>query len=508
VVGGGIITGAGSYSIGMGAFGGLALEDSGYMGRAQVAQELSAVSTTCMLVRKSVFELVEGMSTALRLTFYQAVDFCLRVSESGGKIVWTPHSSLMFIGDDQSELEAFDLDELVIRESEIICANSLAELANDPAYNPNLSLAGERFSVDESFSSHLPQENDTLQRVVGVGAGSIGSWKFRIQQPLKAMHGEGVANSLILPFSKDLVQLPSMAELERLQADSLLMHNTMHDPYMDAMEAYKRVNQTLIVFGQDDLMYAMPPKNPFSKTIYKDVKKRVRRCLGVADRVIVTTQALAEELRGLADDVRVVPNYLDEAIWGGLQSQRGVSGKPRVGWAGAQQHLGDLEILQEVVRETADEVDWVFFGMCPEFLQPYVKEIHNPVTFGKYPQKLATLNLDLAVAPLEHNRFNESKSNLRLLEYGVLGWPVIASDIVPYREAPVCCVHNQARAWIKAIRERIHDLDATRQEGDVLRDWVRENWLLQQHMHDWLAALDPASDSRQRHSTQGRAAEL
>ncbi len=252
----------------------------------------------------------------------------------------------------------------------------------------------------------------------------------------------------------------------------------------------------------------MPPKNPFSKTIYKDIKKRVRRCLAIADRLVVTTQALAEELGDMAEDIWVVPNYLDEAVWGGLQSQRGVSARPRVGWAGAQQHLGDLELLEEVVRETAEQVDWVFFGMCPEFLQPYVKEIHNPVTFEKYPQKLATLNLDLAVAPLEHNRFNECKSNLRILEYGALGWPVIASDIAPYREGPFCRVHNQPRAWIKAIRERIHDLEASRQEGDVLRRWVRENWLLQENMADWLAVLDPASDYRNRRGAEDRAAGL
>ena len=165
-------------------------------------------------------------------------------------------------------------------------------------------------------------------------------------------------------------------------------------------------------------------------------------------------------------------------------------------------------MLEEVVRETANEVDWIFFGMCPVFLQPYVKEIHNPVTFGKYPEKLATLNLDLAVAPLEYNRFNNSKSNLRILEYGALGWPVVASDIAPYREGPVCHVPNQPRAWIKAIRERIHDLDATRQEGDVLRAWVRENWLLQQHMNDWLAVLDPTGNTGVRRRGQDRAAGL
>jgi len=492
----------------MGAFGGLALEDSGYMGRAQVAQELSAVSASCMLVRKSVFESLEGVSTSLRLAFYQAVDFCLRVRETGGKIVWTPHSTLMFVGDDQPELDAFDLDELVVRESDAICRNSLAGLANDPAYNPNLKLTGERFSVDDNFAPPWTSHDHTMSRIIGFGAGSIGSWRFRVEQPLNVMHLEQAANSLVLPFTKGLAQWPSSAELERLQADTLLMHNTMHDVYMETMESYRKVNEAFIVFGQDDLMFALPPKNPFSKTGYKDAKKRLRRCLGIADRVIVTTESLAEELRSMADDVRVVPNYLDEAIWGGLTSKRATSAKPRVGWAGAQQHLGDLELLEEVVRETAHEVDWVFFGMCPDFLQPYVKEIHNPVIFRKYPEKLATLNLDLAVAPLEYNRFNDSKSNLRIVEYGVLGWPVIASDIAPYREGPVCRVPNQPRAWIKAIRERIHDMDATRREGDVLLAWVRENWLLQQHMNDWLAALDPAGDSGLRQRGRDQAAGL
>ncbi|MFQ5643901.1 MAG: hypothetical protein ACE5FQ_09395, partial [Thiogranum sp.] len=508
VVGGGIITGAGPYAVGMGAFGGLGLDDSGYMGRAQVAQELSAVSNSCMLVRRSALVSTEGLASSLRLGFYQSVDFCLRLRETGGKIVWTPHSTLMFVGEDQSELDGFDLDELAVRESEEICERSLQALASDPAYNPNLALTGERFTVDDRFIPTWMPDDHSVSRIIGFGAGSIGSWKFRVEQPLKVMSSEQVANSLVLPFNKELEQWPSMAELERLQPDSLLMHNTMHDACMDSMEAYKKINRAFIVFGQDDLMFALPPKNPFSKTGYKDTKKRLRRCLGIADRLVVTTEALADELRSMADDVRVVPNYLDESIWGSLTSERSTSMKPRVGWAGAQQHLGDLELLEDVVRETAREVDWVFFGMCPDFLQPYVKEIHNPVTFGEYPEKLAALNLDLALAPLEYNRFNNSKSNLRILEYGALGWPVIASDIAPYREAPVCRVSNQPRAWIKAIRERIHDMDATRREGDVLLAWVRKNWMLQQHMHEWLAALDPAGVGAVRQRDHDKAAGL
>ncbi|HLO61687.1 MAG TPA: hypothetical protein VK165_01850, partial [Azonexus sp.] len=111
-----------------------------------------------------------------------------------------------------------------------------------------------------------------------------------------------------------------------------------------------------------------------------------------------------------------------------------------------------------------------------------------------YPAKLASLGLDLAIAPLEVNLFNESKSNLRLIEYGIFGWPVICTDIYPYRsnDAPVCRVPNEARRWIAAIREHLADRDALRRSGHELQRWVRQHYLLEDHLDDWLAALTPA----------------
>ena len=146
-------------------------------------------------------------------------------------------------------------------------------------------------------------------------------------------------------------------------------------------------------------------------------------------------------------------------------------------------------MLHDVVKATSTEVDWVFFGMCPESLRPFIRELHDAVPFEDYPTKLASLNLDLAVAPLERNRFNEAKSNLRLLEYGILGWPTIASDIHPYQQGPVCRVPNNPAAWIRAVRERVQDPDALAREGDRLREWVRSGWMLEDHLAEWLAVL-------------------
>jgi hypothetical protein len=234
----------------------------------------------------------------------------------------------------------------------------------------------------------------------------------------------------------------------------------------------------------------VPESNPYYKLVFRDAKARLRRALSACDRAVVSTQPLVEMCHGLSDDIRLIPNMLEKARWGGLSSARRSGPKPRVGWAGAQQHHGDLALIVDLVKETAQEVDWIFFGMCLEELKPYVKEEHAfVVDFADYPKKLASLNLDIAVAPLEQHPFNEAKSNLRLLEYGALGLTVICSDIYPYRNAPVKRVPDDPRAWITALRDRIHDLDAAEMEGDCLRQWVRGNFMLEDHLDEWFSAL-------------------
>ncbi len=135
--------------------------------------------------------------------------------------------------------------------------------------------------------------------------------------------------------------------------------------------------------------------------------------------------------------------------------------------------------------------------MCLDELRPYVYEYHDMVPFEQYPAKLASLNLDLAIAPLENNAFNEAKSNLRLLEYGILGYPVVCSDMLPYQNAPVTRVSNTPQAWLNAIRAQFHDLKATKRAGHQLKQWVLDNWLLENHIDEWAQALNiiPATET-------------
>src|SRR5213079_1263670 len=66
----------------------------GYAGSLSCTREVSAVSAACMLVSREVYEELNGLDEHYR-THYQDVDFCLRIRETGRRILYTPRAMLI-----------------------------------------------------------------------------------------------------------------------------------------------------------------------------------------------------------------------------------------------------------------------------------------------------------------------------------------------------------------------------------------------------------------------------
>jgi O-antigen biosynthesis protein len=310
------------------------------------------------------------------------------------------------------------------------------------------------------------------------------------------MSDVGKAQCEILSFPVGEAHVLSVAEMARLAPNILFVHHGMDDSSDTFhLEYYRRFLPGMKrLFMLDDLLAAVPEKSSVDKNnmhIFHDAKTRLRKRLELFDRLIVSTELVADTCRDMIDDICVIPNRLARDPWTKLVSLRNQGRKLRVGWVGAPQHQGELTLIGKVVETLKDEVEWVFMGICPEAIRLYAAEVHDLVGINEYPGKLASLNLDLAVAPLEINPFNEAQSNLRLLEYGVLGWPVVCSDAYPYRsyDAPVTRVPNEAEAWIAAIRQKIADPLAATNEGQRLKQWVLDKFILEDHLDEWALAL-------------------
>jgi len=468
------------------------MENDGYMHRLRVDQNYTAVTAACLMIRKSVYSEVGGLDERNFRVSYNDVDLCLKVHAAGYLTVWTPYARLMHVGSvSQTKVDKTAQETKLKRfqgEQSAMYRKWLPQLARDPAYSINFSIDGSGFELNPDHgNAWQPFANPLLPRLFCVAADAHGCGHYRVRQPFASMQRDGLVEGMIAGLHL------SPVAMERFQPTSLVLQRQVTEQQISLLESYRDFSRAFKVYELDDYIQQIPVKSPFHSVMPKDIVKSLRRALATVDRFVVSTERLAEQFHGFHSDIRLVENRLPVDWWSGLKNQRRVGRKPRVGWGGGASHRGDLELIADVVRDLADEVEWVFLGMCPDKLRPYVHEFHVGVPIEEYPRKLASLNLDLALAPLEDNLFNECKSNLRLLEYGACGFPVICTDIVCYRnDLPVTRVKNRYKEWVSAIRMHLADLDATAEAGDALRDTVQRHWMLKGDMLiDWRNAWLP-----------------
>ena len=463
----------------------------GYWGRARVVQQFSAVTAACLVTRRAIWEALGGLDEEAFAVGYNDVDYCLRVTAAGYRVVWTPFARLRHdaAASQRTGVEAkrpAETQARFNRERVAMFQRWMPQIAFDPAYNRNLSSLGQGFAIETEGAATWDPALRPRPRVIAYAADREGCGEYRIIAPSRVLFGSGRLHCC------ETMRLQTPPEVARAAPDSIVMQRQLEPHQIAFIEQLKTLSGAFRVFELDDLITNLPAKSAHRKTIPRDVGERLRRVLALCNRMVVSTEPLARAYGKLCDEVVVLANRLERSRWVGLEPKRRLDGKPRVGWAGAAGHTGDLQLIADVVEATAKEVDWVFFGMCPNNLRRLVPEMHDWVPLCDYAAKLASLDLDLAIAPLQHHPFNDAKSNLRLLEYGVLGYPVVCTDIVPYQgDLPVTRVSNRPSAWTRAIRERVADREALRREGERLRDVILADWLIDAHLDEWLRAWLP-----------------
>ncbi len=122
--------------------------DPGYASRASIAQNLTACTAACLMMRREVYDEVGGLDESFEVAFND-VDLCMKIRQKGYLIVFTPYAELYHYesksrgNDDTPEkLERFHGE---IRRFEMKWQKQLDD--GDPYYNPNLTLARDDFSL-------------------------------------------------------------------------------------------------------------------------------------------------------------------------------------------------------------------------------------------------------------------------------------------------------------------------------------------------------------------------
>lgn len=142
----GIIVGMGGCAGSL--FVGMNRKRTGYMHKAALVQDLSAVTAACMMVKREAFEAAGGFEESLAVAFND-VDFCLKVRRAGYLVVYNPYAELYHYESKTRGLE--DSPEKQRRfqsEIEYMRCHWLDILKRgDPYYNRNFSLKDCNYSI-------------------------------------------------------------------------------------------------------------------------------------------------------------------------------------------------------------------------------------------------------------------------------------------------------------------------------------------------------------------------
>jgi len=123
-------------------------DSEGYFNRLIVTHNVSAVTAACLVMRKSVFQKVGGFDAENFKVAYNDVDLCLKVRKEGYRNLFTPHAQLIHHeSKSRGKTRNKEQQKQLRAESSKLLEKWGDVLFSDPAYNKNLTLLKEDFSL-------------------------------------------------------------------------------------------------------------------------------------------------------------------------------------------------------------------------------------------------------------------------------------------------------------------------------------------------------------------------
>lgn len=307
---------------------------------------------------------------------------------------------------------------------------------------------------------------------------------------------------------------------------------------------YKQAKKRVIADYDDDL-FECHPLNPGYKTLgLKEVKVRVgdgpeqhlwkdqKKGFSIKDNYmrhrshvdllnmvdIITTPSpyLAERMMNKSgrdpQSFSVLPNAVDFVRFQSFDKRLRSTDKLRVGWVASDSHLLECEMFRDIVQETLrkdSNIQFVVLGNIMEFRQS-VKHLpiewHNFVDLEVYPIKIASLELDIAICPLEDFEFNRSKSCLKWSEMSAIKVPCVVSDVVPYQ-----MIDHGLDGMVADTRDSFVNHILTLAHNRQLRESIKQSaydrnfddFNLDKVAYDWLDTFNRAMDSNRQINFNG-----
>jgi glycosyltransferase involved in cell wall biosynthesis len=256
-----------------------------------------------------------------------------------------------------------------------------------------------------------------------------------------------------------------------------------------------------VLYEIDDYLHGVRKQedHDFKTHFDKHHLRGVELCMRVCDGVIASTDWLGRKYRAFNKKVWVAENGVDIARYRLTKPERETV---TIGWAGATGHVLSMTPWLNAVLTVMQEHDHVNFAAIgmPGFAAPFEQVFGKERALGvpwtlieNYPGAMTMM--DIAIAPAGKSAWFRGKSDLRWLEAGALGIPIVADpDTYPRIEHGVNGFHaTTPEEVVIALRQLIRDPDLRRTVGEAARSYVVAERDISKTCARWLEIAREAS---------------
>ena len=303
--------------------------------------------------------------------------------------------------------------------------------------------------------------------------GDVNTSFYRILIPAKYLRKAGhEISSQLCPVAArpqgraDMINYSSLAEV--------VLVERIISPEMVRMLRLAGVKRIILTF--DDNYRLMPEEfQSMQNWGHYGLLNDFLSALPLVDLVIVPSAKLKSDFIGLNGNIKVVPNYLDVDHYQGLRRTEDKT----LGWGGTVQHKISWQksgIVRDLKNVLKRQPDWklLIFGPAPvEILReaevPF--EFVEQVYFDDWPKAVARFTIGLA--PL-FGEYDRRRSNLKVVEYGALHIPFVATDYEPYRNGSNGGFLVGTGFWSPSLEELMENEALRNELGEVGYEWAQQ----------------------------------
>jgi glycosyltransferase involved in cell wall biosynthesis len=342
---------------------------------------------------------------------------------------------------------------------------------------------------------------------------SAGSVHYRINEPARAVQeaGLGVEVEVRLGIGTTMRppsdgEQPVVVDVDSRGADVVVLQLPKTVEMLQCIRILQ-ARGVAVVVEMDDLLSAVPYGHPGHQALVRRGMARFAlECARQADFVTASTPALLEEYaphgRG-AVVANAVPRRMAE-LPPAYERQPDVV---NVGWAGnVLGHPYDLQEMGSGLQQALDRRPgasrFVILGQRWDArqrlrLREEPAEMPWQSDVDEYLRGVGEL-VDVGLAPLRMDRFNECKSWLKPLEYSARGVFCVRARTSEYERLGLGVPAKSPKDWAKWIAVGIEDADRRREMAAAAREQVLARHLTEHRVEQWIGAWRSALEHRAR----------